>query len=154
MTLMLRDAGSLHSIDEDITNYLPQFKIQNPFQTARGITFRQLMSHMSGLPRNPPCPGLFITGCNLTDQQIYSNAAQVELMFPPGEQPAYSNFGFGLLGRVLEKIKGPTWEGQLQDMVLTPLRMNNSGTTFTPATTKNLAVGYSSDGTVEGIMTE
>ena len=146
MMLMLRDTGKLKSIDDNITNYLPEFSIQNPFQTHRGVTFRQLSSHMSGLPRNPPCPGLFETGCNLSYSQIYDNLAKMRLMFPPGTQPEYSNLGFGLLGRVLEKIQGPTWEEQVEETVIKPLKMNNTGNAFTPDAIKKLAVGYYSDG--------
>ena len=74
----------------------------------------------------------------------------MKLMWPPGFQPEYSNLGFGLLGRVLEKIQGPTWEDQVQKMVIEPLTMNNSGNSFTPETIKNLAVGYYSDGSKAG----
>ena len=148
--LMLRDYTLFDSLDDDITKYLPQFKIINPFETDRGITFRQLSSHMAGLPRNPPCPNLFVTGCNLTYDEIYKNLAAMELMFPPGDQPQYSNLGFGLLGRVLEKIQGPTWEEQVDKMVFQPLKMNNSGNTFTQQSIKELAVGYYSDGTKAG----
>ena len=147
MTLMLRDSGKLRSLDENITNYLPEFRIGNPFQTHRGITFRQLSSHMSGLPRNPPCPGLFDTGCNISYSQMYKNLAKMKLMYPPGTQPEYSNLGFGLLGRVLEKIQGPTWEEQVEEMVFKPLKMTNSGNSFTPESIKNLALGYYPDGT-------
>ena len=102
---------------------------------------------MSGLPRNPPCPGLFDTGCNISYSQIYENLAKMKLMYPPGTQPEYSNLGFGLLGRVLEKIQGPTWEEQVEEMVFKPLKMTNSGNSFTPGSVKNLAVGYYPDGT-------
>ena len=150
MTLMLRDSGMLKSLDDNITNYLKEFSIQNPYQTRRGITFRQLSSHMSGLPRNAPCPGIFDTGCNLSYEKIYENLSKMKLMWPPGFQPEYSNLGFGLLGRVLEKIQGPTWEDQVRKMVFEPLAMNNSGNSFTPETIKNLAVGYYSDGSKAG----
>ena len=150
MSLMLRDSGKLGSLDAEITDYLPQFSIQNPFQTKRGITFRQLSSHMSGLSRNPPCPGLFETGCNLSYSQLYDNLSKMRLMFPPGMQPEYSNLGFGLLGRVLEKIQGPTWEDQVAEMVFKPLNMTNSGNSYTTESIKNLAVGYYSDGTEAG----
>ena len=146
MTLMLRDTGKLKSLDDNITNYMPEFTIQNPFRTHRGVTFRQLSSHMSGLPRTPPCPGIFEVGCNLSYSQIYDNLAKMRLMFPPGTQPEYSNLGFGLLGRVLEKIQGPTWEDLAEEMVFKPLKMTNSGNSFTPGSTKDLAVGYYPDG--------
>ena len=102
---------------------------------------------MSGLPRNPPCPGLFDTGCNLTDSQIYENLSKMKLMFPPGLQPEYSNLGFGLLGRVLQAIRGPSWEEEVAQMVFKPLKMTNSGNSFTPEAVKNLAVGYYQDDT-------
>ena len=148
MSLMLRDSGELRSLDDNITAYLPQFSIKNPFQTRRGITFRQLSCHMSGLSRNPPCPGIFDTGCNLTDDQIYENLSKLKLMFPPGFQPEYSNLGFGLLGRVLQTIRGPPWEAQVAQMVLKPLNMTNSGNSFTPDVVKNMAVGYYPDKTI------
>ena len=102
---------------------------------------------MSGLPRNPPCPGLFDTGCNLTDNQIYENLSKMKLMFPPGTQPEYSNLGFGLLGRVLQEISGAVWEERVSEMVFKPLKMNNSGNYFSEEVVKNLAVGYYPDGT-------
>lgn len=150
MALMWRDRRLLPSLDDDITTYLPEFKIINPYQTQRGITFRQLASHMAGLPRNPPCKGLFSTGCNITDKQMYTNLATLELMYPPGLQPSYSNLGFGLLGRVLERMKGPTWELELREAILDPLNMTNSGNTFTPSAVSRLAVGYYPDGAVAG----
>ena len=152
MMLMLKDGGLLHSLDDNITTYLPEFKMKNPFQTHRGITFRQLSSHMAGLPRNAPCQGIFVTGCKLSYEKIYENLAKMELMYPPGEQPAYSNLGFGLLGRVLEKIRGPTWEEQLKKMILDPLGMTNSGNSFTPESIKELAVGYYPDGSIAGMQ--
>ncbi len=148
--LILRDNGALQSINQDVSLYLPAFKIKNPFNSTRGITFRQLSSHMSGLPRNPPCPGLFETGCNLSYDKIYQNLAEMEVMYPPGEQPAYSNLGFGLLGRVLEQIKGPTWEQAVQEVIFSPLGMNNSGNSFTKETIKHLALGYYPGGTEAG----
>ena len=150
---MLRDSGELRSLDANITDYLPEFSVINPYQTRRGITFRQLSSHMSGLPRNPPCPGLFDTGCNLSYDKIYDNLSKMRLSVPPGSQPGYSNLGFGLLGRVLGKIGGSPWEDLVQRMVIEPLAMSNSGNTFTAESLKNLAVGYYPDGTKASELT-
>lgn len=150
MTLMLRDNKKLRSLDDDITDYLPEFKITNPFKTNRGITFRQLMSHMSGLPRESPCANIFLTGCDLTDEEIYKNLANIEMMYPPGQQPAYSNLGFGLLGRTLEKITHSKWEESVKKMVFDPLGMTTSGNTFTPDDIKKLARGYYVNGSETG----
>lgn len=153
MTLMLRDSKELRSLDADITEYLPEFKITNPFKTSRGITFRQLMSHMSGLPRESPCPNTFVTGCNLSDADIYKNLANTELMYPPGQQPAYSNLGFALLGRTLERITKSRWEDSVKTMVFDQLGMTSAGNTFTKEDIKKLALGYYADGSQAGKIT-
>lgn len=150
MTLMLRDSKQLRSLDADITEYMPEFSIVNPFKTGRGITFRQLMSHMSGLPRNCPCANMFVTGCNLSDADMYKNLANIELMYPPGQQPAYSNLGFGLLGRALEKITNAKWEDSVKKMVFDQLGMTTSGNTFTPSDIEKLAIGYYTNGSEAG----
>ena len=102
---------------------------------------------MSGLPRETPCPDIFIRGCNLTYAEIYDNLAKLALMSPPGLKPSYSNLGFAALGRTLEKIQGPNWEDQVQQQVLKPLGMTHSGNSFTPEVLEYLAVGYTPDGT-------
>lgn len=152
MTLILRDEGLLRSLNANVSEYLPEFSIINPFATNRGVTFRQLMSHMSGLPRATPCEDLFVTGCNLSDADIYKNLADIELLYPPGEQPLYSNLGFGLLGRALEKMAQSRWEEAVKKMVFEPLGMTSSGNTFTPEDLKKLAFGYYPHGTQAGMV--
>ncbi len=147
LTLVLRDEGFLSSLDDDVTKYLKEFSVKNPFATNRGITFRQLMSHMSGLPRESPCEDIFETGCSLSDEQIYKNLADFELLYPPGTQPLYSNLGFGLLGRTLEKVHPPNkWDEALKQMVFDPLGIVNSGNNYTDKDIQKLALGYYKDG--------
>ena len=123
MMLQLRDEALLRSLDEDVTAYNKEFSVVNPFETDRGVTFRQLSSHMGGLPRETPCKDIFIHGCYDSDEEIYGNLAKLKLLYPPGQIPSYSNLGFGLLGRTLQKIEGPTWEEQVEKKVLKPLGM-------------------------------
>ena len=148
MMLMWRDRGLLPSLDANITTYLPEFKIVNPYQTQRGITFRQLASHMAGLPRESPCPNVYFDGCNATSKEIFERLAKLVLLSPPDTQPSYSNLGFALLGRTLERVFGGSWEVALEMFILSVLGMKNTGTAFTPEVLENLAVGYSSNGAV------
>ena len=144
----MRDEGLIKSVDSDVTSYNTRFSIKSNFQTSRSITFKQLASHMSGLPRESPCTGIFITGCTATYDEIYQRLAGSELMLPPGLQPSYSNLGFALLGRSLEVVDGPTWEDQVQKRILGPLGMAHSGTTITDEVKTFLAVGYYPDGSI------
>ena len=121
--------------------------MQNPFGTDRNITFRQLMSHLSGLPRNPPCDGIYETGCSLTDAEMLENIAGLRLMFPPGAHPVYSNLGFGLLGKVLTKVaKEKSWDDLLNKTILQPLGMKNTGNSYRNYDPKKTAIGYFPDG--------
>ena len=148
MMLQLRDQSTLGSLDSDVTTVLPELKIMNPFKQKRGITFNQLSSHMSGLPRETPCPDTFINGCSLPFSEIYDNLAKMKLIYPPGTWPQYSNLGVAVLGRALEKIGGDLWENMLEKMILKPLQMDSTGNKVDPSMMKHLAVGYASDGTV------
>ncbi len=148
-TLMLRDSGAIKSLDDNITNYFPEFSIQYPWavRNNRGITFRQLMSHMSGLPRNAPCKGIFQSGCSISDEEMNKNIAGLRLMYPPGTQPAYSNLGFGLLGKVLARItKSSSWTDLFSKMIGGPLNMEDTGNTFGPSDLAKMTLGYYHDG--------
>lgn len=144
----MRDEGLIRSIDSDVASYNTQFSIKSNFRTNRSITFKQLASHMSGLPRESPCAGIFDTGCAATYEEIYQRLAESELMLPPGLQPSYSNLGFALLGRSLEVVEDTTWENQMRARVLDPLGMAHSGTSITDDVKAYLAVGYYPDGSV------
>ncbi len=146
MMLQLRDMGSIDSLYSDVTTVLPELKIKNPFKHKRSITFDQLASHMSGLPRETPCPSIFFEGCNASFNEIYANLSRMELTYPPGTWPQYSNLGVAVLGRALEKVAGDTWEHMLERMILKPLGMSSTG--IKPNVMNHLAVGYAPDGTV------
>lgn len=150
----MRDRGNnFHSLDDDIKSYYPEFNIINPFQTERGITFRQLLSHMSGLGRNVPCEGIFDFGCNISDAQMMKNIAGMRLMYPPGTRPAYSNLGFGLLGKVLTRIaRAPSWDALLTKLITGPLAMENTGNSFEHVDAGKMAVGYYPDGSVADLI--
>lgn len=56
--MQLVEAGSI-DLDADITTYYPDFSIGRPFETETPTTLRQLMSHTSGFPREPPVGSYF-----------------------------------------------------------------------------------------------
>lgn len=50
MMLMLRDQGVVH-LDDSIRKYAPDCYFKNPFPSKKDITFKQLSTHLSGIPR-------------------------------------------------------------------------------------------------------
>ena len=110
-------------LDVPITEYLPEFAPENPF--GKAITLRQLMSHRSGLVREPPIGNYFDpTGPSLASMVASLN--QTTLVYAPESRVKYSNAGIATVGYVLEKQLHKPFSTTLRDAVLLPLGLDNS----------------------------
>lgn len=139
----LYEDGVIRSIDDPLSDYIPEFSIRNPF-TRDNITLREIASQMSGLPREAPCI-YHCMGTNSVEQ--LSRLRNRSLVLPPWKMPSYSNLGYALLGRLLtEKLLNTTFETWIQKEILDPLEMDNTGFEITPRIEKNTAFPYGSDG--------
>ncbi len=114
-------------LDEPVTTYLPDFNPQNDFDAP--ITLRLLMSHSSGLVREPPVGNYFdASGPSLA--QTVSSLNSTALVYAPGGKVQYSNAGIAVVGRVLESVSGLPFAQLLEENALRPLGMTHSA--FTP----------------------
>ena len=138
----LYEDGLIGSLDDPLKKYIPEFSIRNPF-TKDDITLRQIVSQMSGLPREAPCI-YHCEGTNSTKQ--LSLLINRSLILAPWTMPSYSNLGYALLGRLLtERVLNTTFERWIQDEILVPLEMNNTGFQITSAVENNTAFPYGND---------
>ncbi len=94
------------------------------------ITIRQLLQHRGGWDRNQSFDPMFRSTRFAADLGVSPPAdahAVIKAMlnqpldFNPGDRYAYSNFGYCLLGRVIEKVSGQTYEDYVKQSVLEPL---------------------------------
>jgi D-alanyl-D-alanine-carboxypeptidase/D-alanyl-D-alanine-endopeptidase len=92
-----------------------------------GITLEQLATHTSGLPRL--APNQPTSGANpyrdFTAQRAEKGLRAAKRA--PGAGHAYSNFGYQLLGLVLERASGQGYQALLAERLLRPLKMTSSG---------------------------
>ncbi|KAN0029276.1 hypothetical protein ACTFIV_011159 [Dictyostelium citrinum] len=151
MMFKLRDQGIINSLDEDIRDYFPQFKINSIYKDKRNekITFRQLASHQSGLARETPCDRIDYGTSKCNDRVILSKLSKQFLISKqPNILSHYSNLGFSLLGRVLgESLKmkktikeQEAYEYWITKNIFKSLKMDN--TTFNYDEIKeNMAIG-------------
>lgn len=138
----LYEGGVIGSIDDPLSKYIPEFSIRNPF-TSDNITLREIASQMSGLPREAPCIHL-CEGTNSTEQLAFLRNRS--LILPPWKMPSYSNLGYALLGRLLtERVLNTTFETWIQEEILGPLGMKNTGFEITPEIERNTAFPYGDD---------
>lgn len=85
---------------------------------------------------------------------MFERIANSILIFPPWTKPSYSNLGFAILGtficttfvtlgRVIEKIVGMTYEQYVEEYILKPLNLQNTGFEYTTGVLDEMATGYS-----------
>jgi CubicO group peptidase (beta-lactamase class C family) len=124
--LQLSERG-LIDLDAPVSRYLPGTYLRQAGQEA---TIRELLSHTSGMPNPLPVtwihlanePGPGIDG--MIRQRV---GAQPKLDFVPGTKAVYSNLGYVLLGKIVERVSGMPYERYVEDKVLAPLGCRASG---------------------------
>lgn len=143
LILQLVEQGKI-KLDSPITTYLPDY----PKKSGDQITIHQLLTHTSGIPNYTSFPNFVKeVSINLYSPEAFVKTfANLPLEFTPGEKFAYSNSGYFLLGYIIEKVSGKSYEQCLQDNILTPLKMNNTGYDHLETILKNRASGYEKKG--------
>lgn len=128
LLVMLRDEGVV-ALEDPIARYLPADLPlpSNPRGDAH-ITLRHLATHTSGLPRMPPNLMALLPDPygSYTAEHLHKALASSGLIAPIGAKCLYSNFGMGLLGHVLERAAGRSFDELLEQRIFRPLEMTHS----------------------------
>ena len=133
--MQLVEKGEL-DIDVPVTKYLPEFKPENPYGTE--ITLRQLMTHRSGLVREPPV-GNYYDDEDPTLSETVESLNSTKLVFEPETQVKYSNAAIGVVGYVLEKLKNKPFAEYMSETLVKPLGMTSSAFAPNPEINARLA---------------
>ncbi|MEM9524961.1 MAG: serine hydrolase domain-containing protein [Bacteroidota bacterium] len=122
---LLIDRGRL-SPNSSITDFIPEFP-----GYGRDITIHQLVHHLSGI--KDYTPALALAGYSEDARDLLTKARILETIlrhqdtyFPPGTEYRYSNTGYVLLGEIISRVTGTTYEEWMRREVFTPLGMHNS----------------------------
>jgi CubicO group peptidase (beta-lactamase class C family)/D-alanyl-D-alanine dipeptidase len=133
--MQLVERGELN-LDAPVTDYLPDFKPRNPFGTP--ITLRQLMSHRSGLLREPPVGHYFETSQPSLAATVRS-LNDTEVVFAPNTHTKYSNAAIAVVGYLLEARNRQPFAKYLKSSVLDPMGLTHSSFEPDPTVISNLA---------------
>ncbi len=124
LIMMLREENKL-AYDDKIEKHLPNIGYGD-------VTIRHLLTHTSGFSERQ-----FFrwAGQNMDPSRIYTNEIiltyldkeKPQLVFEPGSKWEYSNVGYFMLALIIERISGQDYVQFLNDRILEPLEMNNSG---------------------------
>ena len=143
MLMQLRDAGRLQ-LDDPVEKYLPEFKVSSPFVDARPLTFRQLVSHGSGLTREGGHTGWQSMDMP-TIETLLELASQAEMRLPTMTEPKYSNLAIAILGHALQRIAGMPYTTWINERIIGPLGMTSSGFDRAALAQDKFAQGYHRD---------
>lgn len=135
--LLLEERGKL-SVDDPVKKYVPDA----PAAWDK-ITIFNLLTHTSGIPNFTSFPDYAsLEPFPATPGQLVGRFRDKPLDFQPGEKWSYSNSGYVLLGYLIEKISGESYEKFVQENIFTPLGMKGSGYDSNSAIIPHRAAGY------------
>lgn len=111
-------------LDAPINSYLPELKFYTNELTAN-VTVRDLLCHRTGLPRNDFS---WYSGYAASRDSLLHVIRYFEPNAPLRQSFQYNNYMYLVIGRLLEKLNGSSWEKLVQEKLFKPLTMSNSTT--------------------------
>ncbi len=135
--LLLAERGKL-TLDDPIRKHVPDAPA-----AWDAITIFHLLTHTSGIPNFTSLPDY--KTLKLEDTPVAKTIVSVRdkpLEFVPGERMSYSNSGYLVLGYVIERVTGASYEKFVTDNIFTPLGMKDSGYDSNAAVIARRASGY------------
>ncbi|QNJ99823.1 serine hydrolase domain-containing protein [Dyella telluris] len=130
LILQLVEQGRLE-LDRPIKTYLPDYV----GEAGNKVTIQQLLNHTSGLPSFDGVTdqatalkeGIPVYQLPHTSEQLMAQFSGGKLASTPGEKFNYNNADYVVLGQIISRLYGRPYETVLQDRILDPLHMINSG---------------------------
>jgi CubicO group peptidase (beta-lactamase class C family) len=127
--MALRDEGKL-SLDDPVEKFIGE-------STHEGITVRQMLSHVSGMQREPV--GDVWDQLKFPDrEQLVAGWNEAERVGKPHHRWHYSNLVYSILGEIVARLDNRSWLESIQARILDPLEMRRT----TLGLSGNAVTGY------------
>ena len=138
MAVMMLQENGLLSVNDKIYKFFPEYK-----ELDKRITIHHLLTHTSGLQYlfGPNFPIMYSKSKH-AHEDMFNIFKDKPLLCEPGEMWNYSNYGYYLLGCIVEKVSGVTYDEFLNKNIFEPLNMKNTGIEKNRAIVPGLANGY------------
>src|SRR5262249_14390446 len=124
MALMILAEGGKLGIDDPVSKHL-----ENAPPAWDKITIRHLLTHTSGIPSYTGFPQMMSRTVRLpaSVDEIIATFRDKSLEFEPGEKFTYSNSGYIVLGKIIERASGQDYASFVRQNIFQPLEMNDTG---------------------------
>lgn len=130
LILQLHEQGRI-DLNKTIGTYLPDYTGEG----AGKVTIHQLLNHTSGLANfdtvkdvaTALTSGIPVYQTPYTSDQLLARFCGGKLVNPPGKVFDYNNADYIVLGKIIERLYGKTYEDVLREKILRPLKLENTG---------------------------
>ena len=135
--MKLVEAGKL-TLEDDLTRFLPDYPT-NGYK----VTIDRLLNHTSGIKAYTAMPEFQeMMRQDLSQEELTDIFSAVPFEFAPGDEYKYNNSAYFLLGTIIEKASGNSYEDFLRDNIWEPLGMRESHYLDNSPIIPNRAEGY------------
>ena len=128
---------NLLSVNDKLSKFIPDF--------PRGdeVTIHHLLTHTSGI-RSYTGKGDFVSRVTqtITPDSLVAEIKRESYDFNPGEKMLYNNSGYFLLGYIISKVSGKSYDAYLKETFFDPLKMENTGVHYSGIKLSNEAKGH------------
>ncbi len=151
LVAVLVDKGYL-KWDDKVVKYLPDFRLHRK-EISDQMTVEDLLSQNSSLP---PYSQHMMMLFGYDKKYVIESMRYIQLTGTHGKQYSYQNNMYLLLGEVIKKATGKTWEQNIKEHIFKPLGMNSSSSDYKSyLKAKNRSIGhYYSGGVLKPISDE
>lgn len=121
--LAMLDAEKKLSLDDKVTKWIPEFKLDNKAAGEQAI-IRDLLCHRIGF-RTFQGDFTYWTS-NLTREEVIEKMSHIKATYPFRTTWGYTNAAFLTAGQIIPKVTGMQWEDFIKQNIFDPLEMKNS----------------------------
>ena len=137
--LKLQKEG-LIELNDEVTDYIPWLKVKYKGREVP-VTIEQLLHHTSGIPFKTIDNIPVSNDDNAIDETVRTLIG-IELDSEPGEKFQYATINYDVLGLIIEKATGSSYEEYIEENILKPMGLNNTYLYRDEDVSENMAKGY------------
>ncbi|WP_291584163.1 cyclic peptide export ABC transporter [Clostridium sp. UBA6640] len=121
--LNLQKSGQI-KLNEEVTKYIPWLKVKYKGKEVL-ITLEQLLHQTSGIPFKTIDKIPVSNGDNALEETV-KTLVDIELDSEPGKRFQYATINYDILGLVIEKVTGESYEKYIEENILKPMGLNST----------------------------
>jgi cyclic peptide transporter len=132
--------NGLIKLDDKVTKYIPWLKVKYKDNEVP-ITIEQLLYHTSGIPFKT-IDRIPVSNADNAIEETAKTLIDIELDSEQGENFQYATINYDVLGLIIEKVTGQSYEKYIEENILKPMDLNNTYLYKNQDINENMAKGY------------